>query len=353
MLFQKPKNKNIYWKIHTAGLINQVMSIETGAGIAFMEKAPICFYKTRVDKNRTVSPSGIIPEKRKRLYSGSSMPIIFDLLDIPNDIFYSVINQNDISSEIKIKCLELNDILGFYYKCQDGPHETEFAEGRNLVPSVNNSSVNFVKFTFAFYSRFFFNRPPALDSFLSRLTFKKEYLDLAEKIAKKLGKFRGMHIRLTDHANKYDTTPENIANGQKYFINTNLPLIVSTDDKNRVSDKIKIKCIFVDDIINDEFDKEFMRLPFHNEIVFGLISLLIMSYSEEFVGTPGSTFSSYIHRLIINRGLKNNLNYIKAGKPFDNYKQNGPFSWNGFEMHTNTKNWWREWEECKLCVTKS
>lgn len=353
MLFQKPKNKKIYWKIHTAGLINQVMSVETGAGIAFMEKAHICFYKTRVDKNRTVSPSGIIPEKRKRLYLGSGLPIIFDLINIPNDIHYSINKENDISPEIKRDCLELNDILGFYYKCQNGPYETEFSEGRNLIPSVDDCNINFVKFAFAFYSRFFFNRPATLDSFFSRLTFKKEYLDLAEKIAKKIGRFRGMHIRLTDHADKYDTTPENIANGQEYFINTNLPLIVSTDDKNRVSQKIKIKCIFVDDIINDEFDKEFMELPFHNEIVFGLISLLVMSYSEEFVGTPGSTFSSYIHRLIINKGLSNNLHYIKAGKLFDSYKQNGPFSWNGFQMHTNTKNWWREWKECKLCVTKS
>ena len=34
----------------------------------------------------------------------------------------------------------------------------------------------------------------------------------------------------------------------------------------------------------------------------------------------------------------------------DKYVQNGPFSWNGFDCHTNVKNWWREWPECKLRV---
>lgn len=353
MLFHQKKNKTIYWRIHTAGLINQVMSVETGAGVAFMEKTPIYYYKTNIDKNRTMHPSGIVPPKRKQLYAGTGMPTVFDLIDIPNDISYSINEEHDLSPTIKNTCLELNDILGYYYKCQDGPNEKQFAEGRKPIQFNEQLDLHFLKFAFAFYSRFFFNRTPELDSFYSRLNFRKPYLDLAEKIANKLGKFRGMHIRLTDHSNKYDSSPENISNSQEYFVDKSLPLIVSTDDKDSIIKRTKIKCTFVDDIITENFSKEFMSLPFHNEVVFGLISLLIMGYAEEFVGTPGSTFSSYIHRLRINRGLDNNLYYIKSGKHRDDYKQTGPFSWNGFQMHTNTKNWWQEWKECKLCVTKS
>ena len=187
----------------------------------------------------------------------------------------------------------------------------------------------------------------------SELKFKKPYLDLAEKIANSLGKFKGMHIRLTDHSNKYDTSPTNLENAQEHFIDKNLPLIVSTDDKYKISMTTKIRCIFVDDIITERFAADFIKLPFHNEVVFGLISLLIMSYAQEFVGTPGSTFSSYIHRLRINRGLDDNLYYINSGRGFDKYEQNGPYNWNGIQLHTNTKNWWREWKECKLCVKKS
>lgn len=348
MLFHQIKNKKVYWKIHTAGLINQMMSVETGAGVAFMEKTPIYFYKTNIDKNRTIHPSGFVPQKRRKLYTGTGLPTVFDLISIPNDIKYSINEEHDLNQGIKKTCLELSDILGFYYKCDEGSNEKQFAEGRTPIPKEAYKSLHFTKYAFAFYSRFFFNRPQELDSFFSRLTFQKPYLDLAEKIAKSIGKFRGMHIRLTDHSNKYDASPENISSGQDYFINTDLPLIVSTDDKDKIITQTKIKCTFVDDIITENYAMEFMALPYHNEVVFGLISLLVMSYAEEFVGTPGSTFSSYIHRLRINRGLDDNLYYIKAGRSCDNYKQTGPFSWNGFQMHPNTKSWWQEWKECRL-----
>jgi len=352
MLFHQPKNKIIYWKIHTAGLINQMMSIETGAGISFMEKTPIYFYKTKVDGRRTIHPSGIIPEKRKKLYDGTKMPSIFDLIDIPKDIKYTVNDENDLPQSKKINCIEFNDILGYYYKCSDGIHEKEFAENRRVIEKDQYKNLHFNKFAFAFYSRFFYNRPRELDFFFNKLSFKQPYQILARTIAKNIGSFRGMHIRLTDHADKYDSNPENISQSQEYFENKRLPFIVSTDDKDKVINSVKMQCKFIDDIIVDQYSKEFMNLPYHNEVVFGLICLLVMGYAQEFIGTPGSTFSSYIHRLRINKGFKDNLIYIKSGKPCDNYKQNGPYSWNGFNMHTNTKNWWREWKECRLCVKK-
>lgn len=348
MLFHQRKNKTIYWRIHTAGLINQVMSVETGAGVAFMEKASVYFYKTNIDKNRTIHPSGVVPQKRKFLYGNTKTPIVFDLIDLPKELSYTINEEHNLTPDKKAKCLELNDILGYYYKCMDGPNEQKFSEGRKPIPSSENQDLHFILYAFAFYSRFFFNRTPELDSFFYRLRFRKPYLDLAEKIATSIGKFRGMHIRLTDHSNKYDASPENISNGQNYFVDNNLPLIVSTDDKNKIITQTKINCKFVDDIITEDFAKEFMDLPYHNEVVFGLISLLVMSYAEEFIGTPGSTFSSYIHRLRINRGLDDKLYYIKSGRPCDNSTQTGPFSWNGFQMHPNTKSWWQEWKECRL-----
>lgn len=48
MLFHQSRNKTIYWKLHAAGLINQMMSVETGAGISFMEKHQYVF----INKNR-------------------------------------------------------------------------------------------------------------------------------------------------------------------------------------------------------------------------------------------------------------------------------------------------------------
>lgn len=165
MLFHQSRNKTIYWKLHAAGLINQMMSVETGAGISFMEKTPICFYKTKIDNNRTIHPSGVIPEKRKKLYAGTKMPSIFDIIDIPKNIKYSLMDKQELPQDIKNNCFEMNDILNYYYKCADGPHETEFSENRKLIPKNEIKNLHFNVFAFSFYSRFFFNRPKKLDAF--------------------------------------------------------------------------------------------------------------------------------------------------------------------------------------------
>jgi hypothetical protein len=51
MIFHQRKNKKIYWQLHEAGLINQVMSVEIGAGVSFMEKSPIHFYGINFNNN--------------------------------------------------------------------------------------------------------------------------------------------------------------------------------------------------------------------------------------------------------------------------------------------------------------
>ena len=117
-----------------------------------------------------------------------------------------------------------------------------------------------------------------------------------------------------------------------------------------IKNDINENFLFIDDIITDQFAEDFIKLEFHDEVVFGLISLLILSHSEHFIGTPGSTFSAYIHRLRVHNNKQECFEYMPAKPQYDNYVQNGPFSWNGFNCHTNVKNWWREYPECKLNI---
>ena len=93
-----------------------MMSVEMGAGLAFIEKIPIYFYKTEIDKNRTIHPSGIVPEKRKKLYLNTKMPTVFDLIEIPSVLNYSINNEYDLRKDIFDSCLNLEDLLGYYYK---------------------------------------------------------------------------------------------------------------------------------------------------------------------------------------------------------------------------------------------
>lgn len=344
---------NIYFKHHSAGLVNQIMSVDTAFGLAFLEEAKLHIYNIAQTKEMPIlmpkKLMSFVPKERYQLYKGSLNPNIFDILNIPNSVEYildydKTINQKHIENSINY-C----ELLNYYYNC-GGSNENEesFAEGRIKLAAEPNQNMHFYKCTFPLYSRFFYNRTPSLDKFLSQISLKKPYQNLAKIIFKYIGEFKGVHIRLTDHSHNYNNLKIISEYIKKTFDNLDMPLVVSTDDKQTIKNLLNNKCIFIDDIIQNQFADEFTRLPFHNEIVFGMISLLTMSYSKEFIGTLGSTFSGYIHRLRILRGRDSKMNYF----PHVNLKNindlGKPYSWNNCDLHTKAKSWYREWPECKL-----
>jgi len=343
MLFHKNKNRNFYWQIHDAGLVNQIMCLEMGSGIAFMEECPITFYEYK-RYEKPIFTASRVHSKREKL-TNSKNPNLFDVMNVPSELNYSLL---PFFNEKKVFNIKNN--IRFYYKCQDGEHEKEFAEGRERLDPDKDKKICFNTNNLAFYSRFFFNRTKELDLFFSKLTFKSEYFEFVEKVANDIGKFSAIHFRLTDHARNYASTSENRIKYFEKLQNKGLPVIVSTDDNELIKKEIDGNYILVDDIICDYFPSDFLKLPFHDEVVFGLISMLMLANSEYFIGTPGSTFSAYIHRLRFNNNKPECFEYMPGRDKYDNYVQNGPFSWNGFDCHTNVKNWWREWPECKLRV---
>jgi len=346
---------NIYFKHHSAGLINQTMSAEIAFSLAFLQQAKLCVYNTKqTQEDPIVLPTNlmsIIPPERRKLYIGSSQPTVFDLLNIPNNISYILDHNKNIDEKYIKDIPNYKNLLSYYYRCgEPGLDEKSFADGRSRLVFDLENDVHLYHYTFPLYSRFFYNRPKSLDNFLSEIHFKKPYQILAKKIAEHIGPFNGFHFRLTDHAKNYDYSKITLDCVMRSFDCKDIPLIISSDDKEMVKNLFKHKCIFIDEIIQKKFGDDFMNLPFHNEIVFGMISLLVMGYSKEFIGTPGSTFSGYIHRLRSLGGLNKKMNYIPSGsiKILDDLGK--PYSWNNCDLTTNAKSWYREWPECKLQV---
>ena len=334
---------DILWQIHNAGLINQLMSVEIGAGISFLEKSHIKFFDY---SNKSYGSIFFPPVKKKNIkeIGESFKPNIFQLIDIPDSIDYSLINNASQTS-----CTIHEHIIGLYYKCNDGENENSFAEDRAKL-TLNKTTKNFFhKTCFAFYSRFFYNRPKELDIFLSKLKFKDPYINLAKKIAYQIGNFSSIHFRLTDHSQNYFATSENRLKFLNQIKEKNNRLVFSTDDVDLIKKEFKKECLLVDEIILNFFKKEFLELEFHDNVVLGLISLLIMCESDYFIGTPGSTFSSYVHRQRFLNNKKDCFLYMDSSRCKDSV-QNGPYSWNGYDCDTCTKNWWREWPECKLSI---
>jgi len=88
-----------------------------------------------------------------------------------------------------------------------------------------------------------------------------------------------------------------------------LKTVILTDDVNNKMFKDK-DVIFLDDYIVENFSEDFLSLPSQSEIVFGLIGLLVMCQSKEFVGTPRSTFTAYIQREMFSSKKSNIFSFI-------------------------------------------
>lgn len=318
------KHQLTLFRIWNGGMINQLMSIEIAAGV--------CSYFARI---------GMIYESCRLTttakYTRNSEPIsIKSILDIPESLCF--INSEEQHYHPAIKTPKP-------YEYFIGPQDNNFSEGRKQL-ILNNSSDYHFDNNLANYSIMFADRPKTVDLALSKVTFKSEYVEFSNYVAKQLGNFNGIHLRFTDFSKQILLLKKNDIDAAINKI-SNLPVIIATDDqkcdiaKNHIE---KYGCI--DSFVINEFKKDFDSLTIHNEIILGLISMLVLTHSQRFVGTPKSTYSNYIHRRINqrNHGVHDWLS-IGTSKPIFE----GKYSWNSFpEMTIEQKLWQMEWPESLL-----
>lgn len=341
-------NKLFFQLYNPTGLINQVMSLELATGLSHELNVPVIIHygkytaDTKLYNTNSIpifSPSRFYNKQRKDFTNENQFPHLLDLLDF---------NQNLIFINEKIDSFPqeefvIDDILNnFYYsnKSEISDDENFFAEGRKRLPLDKTLHL---KLTLGWYSRFFYKRTPSLDKAISSVKFKKEYVDLANKIYYSIGEFQGMHLRLSDHVQMFETKQEMFESWLDRFAQNNLPVVLSTcEPAHKMVQDNKHRFILLDEYIVNNFRDEFMALPFQDEVVFGLICNLVMHNSTNFVGTSGSTYTAYIHR---NRNQKG----IETWDFFDNPPKaiREPYSWNKYPLEDGRKMWWREWPESK------
>jgi hypothetical protein len=342
---------NIFYQLYQpCGLFNQITSIEIAVGLSSRYKKPLVFH------NISNPPNGDYNGARVPIYSANYrfndrshlidsdvFPNISDLLDWENKDCSIMIN--DIVDSFTYEDLRIENLM-FYYSAASNPYKEEeehFSEGRNRLVLDEYNNI-YLRKTLGYYSRFFFDRDQSLDKSLSSVRFKPEYYELAEKIAKSIGDFNGAHFRLTDHKKMFDPD-NNILDSGISKINNRLPLVMCTDQPD--SELIKnssYSYLMLDDYILNNFYKDFRQFKFKEEVSFGILNNLVMHYSKEFIGSPGSTYTGYIHRGL---NQKRDIQWRIFGE--EEHTQNGPYSWNGYDNKDSfTKQWWREWKESRL-----
>jgi len=285
----------LFYRLHHAGLTNRLFSLETALGLSHITKKKLVIYNL-LDKKQNWLDSFPISENVVFGKRGSivkrEMVNFFELIDFNKSLVWEYIAFGKINQfaedEIKIS----HDMFSSYINVsKEKPVDPEYNNKKELI-FEDGKSYNLAGFNIGNRGVFFANQDKDFTDKI-KVTFKDEYVSLANKIAKSLGDFRGMHVRLTDHAERtFSFSKEDF---DKSFNNSDLKTIILTDDVNNPIFKDK-DITFLDDYIVDNFSEEFLSLPSQSEIVFGLIGLLVMCQSKEFVGTPRSTFTAYIQR---------------------------------------------------------
>ncbi len=339
----------IFFQLYNpTGMINQVMSLELAVGLAHeTNKNLIVHYVSNNGDNlydfRPVpiyTPSRWHNAQRESFTNPDQFPHLLDLVDFNKDLIF-IDQKIDFFKQQEFLAEDVTS--NYYYSKESNISDDEllFAENRQRMPLDKNVHL---KRTLGWYSRFFYNRSSELDNTLSSIKFKNCYVSLANKISNSLGSFQGMHLRLSDHIKMFDTTQDMFESWLNKFEENNIPIVVSTCEPNHkmVQDN-KHRFILLDEYIVNNFREDFMALPFQDEVVFGLICNLILHDSINFVGTSGSTYTAYIHRIRNQKG-------IETWDFFDNPEkaEGKPYSWNNYKLDLGRKMWWREWPESKL-----
>jgi hypothetical protein len=374
-------DKYLLYKNYESGFNNQLMSLELAVGLAYLTQRKLVYYGSG-EKNQSLKPipgvySDYISAKRKNVVSNHRIPTIFDLMDeLPIELVeYLQFKEALETKKMTIHHSEVKLVNSVFVpdKIYVNPNSlSEFADGRQIFQDVNAEVLHLHQCNLGYYSRSFYPQSPSLYEVMEAVNPKKKYRDLAAEISKNLNKFNGIHIRLTDFRSflpqRYHADPEKILKTLRAIIPTEELLVICTDEPENKEFFSKIiseykNHLFLDDMIVNNFSSQFKTLPFTDEVTLGLICNLVMSHSQIFAGTPGSTFTGMIHRNWLRNKIKENINpltldfkYITSG--FEEIKvafkdgsyletKPGLFSWNRIELplHTETKSWYREWVE--------
>ena len=371
----------LLYKNYESGLNNDLMSLELAVGLAYLTQRRLVYYGSAGEQRQLKSVSGghyhRVPEPRRGMINNGKIPTILDLLDpLPVEwISYSDFLQEKQTQTLSLSRCDLRLIDSIFvpnYGVVIPDVLAEFAENRFILRDVEQDIWHLENCNFGFYSRFFYLPHPSLYTLMELIRPHAIYRSLADKISDKLGKFNGIHVRLTDYRKHIPGIDQYYSQKILSNIQANFPpnelLVICTDESDNKAFFAEItnhykNSLFIDELIMTEFLYDFKALPFTDEQTLGLICNLVMAKAKEFAGTLRSTYTGIIHRNWLRNRLRLNpipsqlsFQYIDSGfdspsldfkDGFYREKDQGLFSWNRIQLPISSagKSWYREWPE--------
>lgn len=195
------------------------------------------------------------------------------------------------------------------------------------------------------------------------LTIKEAYRRAAAAVVSRLrrehGYFASVHIRRADFLNVHSQTgtitPEEMAVTMRCHIPQDCFLLIHSDEMDPAYFAPILNCYPRHCLIDVALFREFFPHTMDSAEI-GVVSSLIASESEIFLGTMFSTFTGYIHRRRLLNGKNGAFLYLYNQRPGDLDFRDGQIlenggsgpTWERIDMPGDLRSscfWWREWPE--------
>jgi hypothetical protein len=270
---------------------------------------------------------------------------IYDLFDINADMVFGSIDG--------VKLFPSD--FGVCYYTSSYPSRS-FSLDRECVNILDYSNIDIGSDspnTLGYYSfKILFDefKQDAVNYLSNNLRPKEKYLILARNIYSEIGCNNSIHVRRGDFCN-LDFFAENFTSSFDKFENIiynnfyQYPILVHTNEEDEKYFKCENQMIFIDKIIKE-------RNPDLDSVEVGLVSMLIASMSDNFIGSLGSTFTGLIHQARKINNPSEKFKYLFSEKTILNrlgeeIRVNGQYTWNQLKLrHWSDCNWQREFPEC-------
>lgn len=326
------------FEVHNpSGTVNQLMSLEMAVAIQHITKRKIDVYNINGGlpfgySYKVFSARTTIPNEKIRFINNDNLPSIVDLVDFPNKDQFTFFDDDSFLSNNKYNTVTIGSSS---YICDKESSmtqdEQQFASGRNRLYLDPEKNYN-IKQTLSFYSSGIYNKSEELKNIMSQVIFKKEYLDLANKICKDLGQYSSIHARLSDHK-YYNLTEQELLDAVNSIKHNNKIIISTCQESNNMFKSLPRHCIMFSSVMK-EYIKDFYDLPMYGDVVYDIINLLVMSKSNQFIGTQGSTYSAYATRYVKDYSYMSEKDHVSKNK----------YEWSDYNFPGGKyTSWWREW----------
>lgn len=347
---QKYLHYNLYCN-GNVGVGNLLSSVENAIIISSLTDTKIKFYgKEYIDKH---SREPNHPNLK-----------IFDLFDI--NVPYEIVDSNEIDSNIPCIPYNTSELCVYYFK--DKPTD----DFLNTRPNTFDLST-LLKYenirtkdhrTLGYYSYIFYlndeKKKKTVELIKQAITPKQKYIDILNTVlsTNNINNFNCIHLRRGDFCyNKDNVYP--CYNVNLWFdkliknYNKTETLLIATDhlDKTffkQITDYYE-KVYFINDLLQNYSICDVEK---------GVVTMLIASKSNQFIGTFESTFTGYIQRYRMYNGISETFRFLfskESNKEIDDTfhfinSNPGKYTWNKINQTTkdhsiHSFHWKREWYE--------